>query len=255
MVSSLNEMINNFKLEIEHLNKKFSPKKTYKILKNNEKGKLITYPLYGESFLCMSENNYFEIKYNENTLKKEIFDDSNYSHEDLKDIFNYFARHEFGHSKLQKIDHIFDKTNFPNESIQRHCYTLLGIFKEFYADWFVNKNFDEVPHKYIEQWAMGLSVNREIFKSPEFLENISRYLRNNLYIAERFFIFNKWDLLRDFYHNNNLDLLYELLFKIFKKFKEICTDQLDLISIRQELFKLAKKLNEIDYNILLKIEP
>lgn len=60
MKSSLNEMINNFKFEIKHLNKKFSPEKTYKILKNNEKGKLITYPLERESFLCMSENNYFE---------------------------------------------------------------------------------------------------------------------------------------------------------------------------------------------------
>ena len=255
MKSFLSDMLSNFKSEIKRLNKEFSPEKTYKILKKDEEGELITFPLFGESFLCKSESNYFEIKYDEDRLKEEVFNDSKYSFEDLKDIFNYFARHEFGHSKLQKIDHIFDNTNFPNESIQRFCYTLLGIFKEFHADWFVNKNFDEVPHKYIEQWAIGLSVNREIFKSPEFLENISRYLKNNLYIAERFFIFNKWDLLRDFYHNNNLDLLYELLFKIFKKFKDICTDQLELISIRQELFKIAKKLNEIDYNILLKIEP
>ncbi len=246
-------MISNFKSEIKHLNKKFSPKKTYKILKNNEKGKLIAFPLYGESFLCRSENNYFEIKYNENILKKDIFDESKFSHEDMQDIFNYFARHEFGHSKFPKIDHIFEETDFPNLSTQKHCYVLLGIFKEFCADRFVDKNFDEVPNKYIEQWAMSLSVNREIFKSSEFLENISRYLQKNLYIAERFFIFKKWDLLRDFYHNNNLDLLYELLFKIFEKFMELCIDQLDLIFLRQELFKLAKKLNEIDYNILLKI--
>ncbi|KKK44246.1 hypothetical protein LCGC14_0604630 [marine sediment metagenome] len=42
MESSLDEMVKNFKLEIEHLNKKFSLKRTYKILKNNEKGKLIS---------------------------------------------------------------------------------------------------------------------------------------------------------------------------------------------------------------------
>ena len=254
MESLLDRMINNFKLEIGRLNKKFSSNKTYKILKNNEKGKLITFPLYGESFLCMSENNYFEIKYNENILIKEIFDDLKYTLEELKDLFYYFARHEFGHSTLQNIDHIFGKTDFSCQSIQRYCYILLGIFKEFYADWFVDKYFNEIPHKYVEQWVMGLSVNREIFIDPEFLENISRYLRNNLYIAERFFVFNIWDLLRDFYHNNNLDLLYELLFKIFEIFKKLCTDQFDLILLREELFKLAIKLNEIDYNVLLKIE-
>ena len=254
MESSLSEMINNFKVEIERLNKEFSPEKTYKILKNDEKGRLIPYRLYGELFLCKSENNYFEIKYDEDRLKKEVFNDSNYIQEELEDIFDYFARHEFGHSQLQYIDNLFSQTDFPSSTIQKHCYTLLGIFKEFYADWFVDKNFEKIPHKYIEEWAIGLSVNRDIFKKPEFLENISRYLRNNLYIAERFFLFNKWDLLKDFYHNNNLDSLYDLLFKIFEKFKEICTNQLDLTLIREELFKLAKDLDEIDYIVFLKIE-
>ncbi len=254
MESKLSDIINNFKAEIERLNKEFSHDKTYRILKNNEKGRLITFPLYDESFLCMSESNYFEIKYNEEKLKEQIFNDSKYSQEELENLFDYFARHEFGHSQLKKIDNLFDQTDFPSSSILKYCYTLLGIFKEFYADWFVDKNFDEIPHKYIEEWAIGLSVNRDVFKNPEFLDNISRYLRNNLYIAERFHIFNKWDLLKDFYHCNNLNSLYDLLFKIFEKFKEICTDELDLTLIREELFKLAKELDEIDYKILLKIE-
>ncbi len=254
MESSLSDMLNNFKVEIERLNKEFSPEKTYKILKNDEKGRLIRFPLYEELFLFKSEINYFEIKYNEDRLKEEVFNDSKYTQEELKDIFDYFAWHEFGHSQLQSIDNLFGQMNFPSSSIQKYCLTFLGIFKEFYADWFVDKNFDKIPHKYIEEWAIGLSVNRDDFKKPEFLENISRYLRNNLYIAERFFLFNKWDLLRDFYLNNNLDSLYDLLFKIFEKFKEICTDQLDLTLIREELFKLAKELDKIDYKILLKID-
>ena len=254
MESILSVLINNFNAEIERLNQEFSPEKTYMILKNNEKGRLITFPLYGESFLCMSESNYFEIKYDEDKLKEQICNDSKYTQEELENLFDYFARHEFGHSQLKKIDNLFGQTDFPSSSIQKLCYTLLGIFKEFYADWFVDKNFNEAPHKYLEEWTIGLSVNRDVFKNPEFLDNISRYLRSNLYISERFHIFNKWDLLKDFYYSNNLDSLYDLLFKIFEIFKEICTDELDLILIREELFKLAKELDDIDYKILLKIE-
>ncbi|MFX1396845.1 MAG: hypothetical protein ACFFAS_07340 [Promethearchaeota archaeon] len=254
MKSLLSDMINNFKDEVERLNKEFSPEKTYKLLRNNEKGKLITFSLNGEMFLCMSEDDYFEIKYDEDRIDKEIIRDFNYTNEELDVIFKYFARHEFGHSKLRKIDNILDQTILHSSTIKKYCYTLLGILKEFYADWFVNKNFNEVPHKYIEEWAIGLSVDREVFNNPEFLNNISRYLRNNLYIAERFFIFNKWDILRDFYHNNNLVSLYNLLFKIFEKFEEICSDRLDLILIKEEIIKLAKKLDKIDYKILLKIE-
>ncbi|MFX0135239.1 MAG: hypothetical protein ACFFDN_16465 [Candidatus Hodarchaeota archaeon] len=253
MESYFDEMMNSFKEELKHLNKKFSPQKTYKILKNNENGKLIKYPLYDESFICKSGNNYFEIKYNKKILIKEHFDESRYNLEELKDLFYYFARHEFGHSQLRKINHILNEIEFPNRSIKRHCYTLLGTFKEFYADYFVNKYFDEVPQKYIQNWVKCLSVDRELFKSLEFIDDITKYLWCNLYIAERFFIFNKWDLLRDFYQSNNLDLLYELLFKIFEKFREICSDPIDLILLRKELFKLAKELDDIDYKKLLKI--
>ncbi len=250
----LSDLINSFKIEIERLKKQYSPEKTYKILKNNEQGRLITYPLDDEFFLCKSEGDYFEIKYNEDKLREHIFNDSNYKLEELEVLFDYFARHEFGHSQLKKIDIIFDQMEFCSSSIQKLCYTLLGAFKEFYADKFVDKNFDVIPHKHIQEWATDLSVNRDDFKNPEFFEKISLFLHKNLYVTERFYNFNKWDLLKDFYHGNNLDSLYDLLFKIFERFKEICTDELDLTLIREELFKLAKEPDDIDYKILLKIE-
>lgn len=245
MESELNDLINIFKAEVERLNKKFSPEKSYEI---------IPLKLYGEKFLCSSKDNYFELNYDEERLIEDVLNNSEYTHKDLEEIFYYFARHEFGHSLLQDIVPILNQIDFHNRSIKSFCFMLLGKFKEYYADWFVNENFDEIPHKYLEQWALSLSVDRNVFTNPEFLQRISIYLGNNIYITGRFYIFKKWGLLRDFYHKNNLDSLYELLFEVFEKFKKICKDPLDLDLIKEELFKLARKLNEIDYRAILKIE-
>lgn len=254
MKISLAKMLNIFKTEIDRLINRFSPVKSFQLLENDEKGKLITYSLEEKQFLCKSEEDYFEIKYNEKRLIKDYFKLPIFTKEELEDLFRYFARHEYGHTILLKVDNLFERTRFKTESHQRFCYTLLGSFKELYADWFVNHYFEPPPHYYLERWSIDLNVNREIFKDRNFLERIPVYLHRNLYMAERFLIFDCWNLLQDFYINNDLGLFYNHLFEILSRLQENCNVDIEYDVLRENLLRLGEQLDKLDYTQILNIQ-
>lgn len=210
-------------------------------------------------------NNDLIIKYNEENLIKNYICNKNYNRDDLIHNFEYFGCHEFGHMLLP--EYVIDEVMI---QCYREIRTLdfkhfLHGFREFYAELFASQNCSIIPEKYLSIIVNELTLgDPSVINKPSI--NISKFILNNLFTANKCFVFDRWDLLNTHYRNYNLyefqNLLHSICFNyqiIIKKFNDYDVmrnklkdfvkfiERYDLISILRNNTHVNPNIYEINY--------
>lgn len=216
-----------------------------------------------------------EIRFNDEILKREIINNSEWNNESIKKMFKEIANHEYGHTLT--LDNIF--LLFPQDT--RHILlnkklediTMDDLTKSFaestsyYHEFFKLKNIELnfFEHIFLDFWA-NLKVRNEIDENPpeECLKerqngffglrpeviNRKSFLKLLLY-SQLFLIYDKWYILEEILRDNDLDqllLLYKSINVFFNKIIEL-NDNFD--SMEEDLVELAKNLDRFNYKDII----
>jgi len=201
-----------------------------------------------EDFVIDYKEDLIEVKYNKPVLIQNYIIGSIYSMSELGFLFKYFSRHEFGHTQLPK--------NFYGIEEKRIIYKLLNTirskhivsgYKEFLANFYVlNSTNESPPVKYFQiQIKVLKPVDHQLFSHKDF--NFSTFLYNHLILANSFFIFGKWDILKTYFIINKLSDFGHLLFRIFNYYHMISNIVPNIPLIKEKLVKLMKSLDGLNF--------
>lgn len=208
------------------------------IIKNLKDDRKLDFVLSNTGAFCYSLEYYdtarFEIHHNDTNIIKEYVSLYDSNKELLNDISRYLARHEYCHSCIcqssEELNHFDSNQEEIIKKIQRFNY--IGIenkFREFYADFKVLQLFKSIPNSYLDEnlkWLKDEDIKWRSYGMLPILTNsahtrdqlgIYTYLQN-LY---KFYILNRWTLLKSIFRDVNCILLLEFFQLIFQSFENI----------------------------------
>lgn len=204
-------------------------------------------------FELQLSNTHLIIKYNEDSLIERYLCNKYYNEADLYHNFEYFGCHEFGHKLLP--EHSQDEFMiqcYRDFRILNYKHFLHG-FREFFAEWFASQNCSIIPEKYL-----SIIVSEQVLGDPSVIYNphinISKFILNNLFNANKCFAFDRWELLNDHYRNNKLQEFQDLLYSICFNYKKIIMKFNDYDTMRKNLKDFVKYLEDINILSILKNE-
>jgi len=258
------------------LHEQFNDKRELFFPKNKDKG-IFPHIIFKEDAEVQANwtKDIIEIRFNDEVLKREILNNSDWKAGSLKKYFEEIANHEFGHTlTLDSVFLLFPKDtrhflmNITLEDITKddltRCYVESNcLYPEFFNLRNIDLNFFE--HIFLDFWA-NIKVRDEIDENPpeECLKNrqngfygltpqvINR--KNSLKLllySQLFFIYDKWYILEDILRESELNkllLLYKSINVFFNKILEL-NDDFD--SMEEDLVELARNLDKLNYKDII----
>ena len=205
-----------------------------------------------------------QIYYNTEQITQKYLS-SEITDENLKLIFNYLAKHEYGHTYMsQTADEIRIFTDEENESIDNILYfdyrSVESTFREFFADYIGSTIDNTLPWPLINKNLQYISQNLSfhiyaMLPMTNFQNsNTKRDLKFYYYLKNMgmLYIFNSWNLLEQEFNNTDYSEMIKFFKIIFDLFKRLSETHSLFRNTRYDLIRLVYQLDQYKYDNLIK---
>jgi len=267
-MSGLEKYLKIFEAEIRQLINKEENPREFKLLSNDEIGKLthIIQDVGKENLEVIYDPQTIEVYYNPINLTNSYIQKPNVTNEILVSIFKYLAHHEYGHTSFcestltlvkfrDKIkDSIFiDFKDQLKSSLRELFWILFHILRDFFADFKAKINRPILPEYFLDLYYRAfeqfLRFNR--IKARLIMNRlVEDFYSKVFYSSIWFYNFNKWDYLLKKCGENDKTESLGLIFLINKIFEALIKKELDLVGYEKSLTRLTILLWKIDHDAL-----